>query len=188
MATRIVLVSLILSLLVACNKKEDDINPGKDFTGTLTLEYSRTFPTFQSFVTIVVDINRTGEVTLSQISPVNYVGESEKLIEGDRLKLREEGIITVSSLAGEWVKKGGKENLSVSLSCLIEGRQILWSYEQFRWLMISETPFTHENPVACPLLFRIENAVMDEALCGSNCCDSWGNACFRWRLVLSPVI
>jgi len=186
MATRILLVSLFLSLLVACDKKEDDINPGKNYTGTLTLEYSRTFPTFQSFITVDVEINQTGEVILLQPSSVNYSGESEKMIEGDRIKLREEGSISVTSTQGEWIKKDGKEFLSVDLSCLLDGRQILWAYDGYNWMKVSETPFTHENPVECPMLFRIENAVMAEAICGASCCDTWGNTCFRWRLVLTP--
>lgn len=187
MATRVLLVSLFLSLLVACNKKEDDINPGKNYTGTLTLEYSRTFPTFQSFISLDVEIDHTGEVILLQPSTVNYSGETEKLIEGDRIKLREEGNITIASPQGEWMKKDGKEFLSVDLSCQLAGRQILWAYDGLQWLKVSETPFNHEIPVECPMLFRIENAVMAEAVCGSSCCDTWGNTCFRWRLVLTAA-
>jgi hypothetical protein len=187
MATRILLVSLFLSLLVACDKKEDDMNPGKNYTGTLTLEYSRTFPTFKSFITLDVEINQAGEVILLQPSPVNYSGESEKMLEGNRIKLREEGSITVTSPLGEWMKRNGKDYLSVDLTSQLTGRQILWAYDGYNWMKVSETPFTHDNPVECPMLFRIENAVMAEAICGATCCDNWGNACFRWRLVLNAA-
>lgn len=188
MATRILLVSLFLSLLVACDKKEDDINPGKDYTGDLTLTYSRTFPTLQSIVGIDIEISKSGEVTFSSPQPITYDGISEKMIEGDRIKIREQGSITVASLSGQWVEVDGNEYLEVNLSCTLEGTQTVWAYEEYQWLKVSETPFTHENPVDCPMLFRVDNAVLSEAVCGANCCDVWGNTCFRWRLLLTPKI
>jgi len=186
MAARFLLVSLFLSLLVACDKKEDDPNPGKDYTGLLSLSYSRTFPTFQSNVDINLEISQNGEVKLVDPNTVLFDGLSEKMISGERTKIREKGEISITTLSGDCINMGGKSYLRVNLSCLIEGVQTVWSYEGFQWTQKSETPFAVENPVETPMLFRIENAEMSEAVCGANCSDCWGNTCFRWRLVLTP--
>lgn len=186
MATRILLVSLFLSLLVACDKKEDDINPGQDYTGTLTLNYSRTFPTFQTGIDIELAISENGEVTFSEPKQVNYLGESQKMMDGERIKIREQGIVNVSSLSGGCTTIDNKEYLMVNLSCLLDGTQTVWKYTDFQWIKMSDMPYLLENPVESPMLFRIENAVMSEAICGGNCTDCWGNSCFRWHLVLNP--
>jgi len=186
MARRILLVSLFLCLLVACNKKEDDINPGQDYSGTLTLDYSRTFPTLDAKVIIPVEIAENGTVTFTNPQQTVFVGESQKMIEGERIKVREEGTISVSAPSGVSAITDGKEYLEVNLSFLLEGTQYVWKYEDSQWLKMSEQPFLMENPVESPLHFRIENAVLSEAVCGCTHNDCWGNLCFRWHLVLSP--
>lgn len=186
MATRIVLVSLFLSLLVACDKKEDDINPGKDYSGALTLTYSRSFPTFRSLITIGVDINANGEVTMSNPPQVEYDGLAQKMVEGERLKIREQGNISITSITGKWIKAEGKEYLDVSLQCQLNGTQTIWRYDLNQWVLETETPYTLCNPINCPMRFRIESALMSEAVCGGSCSDCWGYNCFRWNLVLTP--
>ncbi|MFH1120608.1 MAG: hypothetical protein V1775_12365 [Bacteroidota bacterium] len=188
MATRILLVSLFLCLLTACDKKEDDNNPGKDYTGILSLTYSRSFPTFQAVVLIDAEIVANGNVTLSNPQQVEFDGLSEKMIEGERFKIREQGTINITSISGKWTKVDGKEYLEVNLLCLLEGIQTVWSYEEYQWIKTSEISYTQENPVASPMCFRIQSAVMSEAVCGGSCCDCWGNSCFRWRLELKEGV
>lgn len=188
MATRILLVSLFLSLLFACDKKEDDMNPGKDYTGSLTLDYSRSFPTFKSGTSIAIDISANGSVTLTEPQQVSFAGESQKIIKGDRIKIREEGTITITSLSGKWVIKEGHATLEVNLSCLLNGTQTTWTYNGLDWIQLSQMPYTLENPVECPMYFRVDNAVIAEAVCGGSCNDCWGSSCFRWQLTLTPDI
>ena len=186
MATRFLLVSLFLSLLVACDKKEDDNTPGKDYTGVLTLTYSRSFPTYQAMVTIGVDINANGEVILTNPQLVEYDGLAQKMIEGERYKIREQGNISTTSVTGKWIKADGEEYLDVSLQCQLTGIQTVWFYDLNQWVKETETPYTLNNPVECPMRFRIESALMSEAVCGGTCDDCWGHNCFRWHLVLTP--
>jgi hypothetical protein len=185
MATRIVLVSLLLSLLMACDKKEDDNNPGKDYTGTLSLTYSRSFPTFEAEVSIDADIAADGTVTLTNPQQVAYDGVAEKLIEGERIKIREQGEIIISSLSGYWIRRDGRDYLEVTMDCRLEGTQTVTSFEGYRWVTVSEQPYTLDNPVGCPMAFRIQSALMAEAVCGASCNDCWGYSCFRWRLKLT---
>ncbi|HOP13942.1 MAG TPA: hypothetical protein PLH09_08200 [Lentimicrobium sp.] len=187
MARIILLVSLFLSLLTACDKKEDDMNPGKDYTGLLTLEYTRTFPTFQSVVSTQVDISSSGTVVFKQPPVTAFKGESEKMIENDRIRIREEGSISISMLSGKWDKMDGKEYLLVNLTCQLDGLRNVWEWDEYRWIQLSEVPYSLENPLACPMSFRIDNALMSEAVCGGSLTDNWGINCFRWRLVLVPV-
>jgi hypothetical protein len=184
MATRILLVSLFLCLLTACDKKEDDNNPGKDYTGKLTLTFSRSFPTYQAVVPVEVLIAANGSVTLTPPAPIAYTGIAEKMLEGKRIKISEEGVVNISGLSGNYVRKDGKDFLEVNITCTLDGVQTVWTYDGICWTSPGETPYTLANPVQCPMCFRIGSALMSEAVCGANCCDAWGNACFRWRLVL----
>ncbi|MBK6344976.1 MAG: hypothetical protein IPN08_01610 [Bacteroidales bacterium] len=186
MATRIVLVSLLLSLLMACDKKEDDNNPGKDYTGTLSLTYSRSFPTFEAAVSIDADIAANGDVILGNPQQVPYDGVSEKLIEGERIKIREQGDIVITSLSGKWSRSDGKDYLTVTIDYRLEGLLTVSSFDEYQWITLSRQPYTLENPVGNPMVFRIQSALMAEAVCGATCSDCWGYSCFRWRLKLTP--
>ena len=111
MKARILLVSLILSLLVACDKKEDDINPGQDYTGTLTLDYSRSFPTFTTTLSVPVEISSNGQAVIALPAPHKFMGESDKMIDGERIKIREVGVITISDITSVWKQKDGHKYL-----------------------------------------------------------------------------
>lgn len=149
-ATRIVLVSLLLSLLMACDKKEDDNNPGKDYTGTLSLTYSRSFPTFEAAVSIDADIAANGDVILGNPQQVPYDGVSEKLIEGERIKIREQGEIVITSLSGKWSRSDGKDYLTVTIDYRLEGLLTVSSFDEYQWITLSRQPYTLENPVETP--------------------------------------
>jgi len=186
MARIILLVSLFLSLLTACDKKEDDINPGKDYTGTLTLEYTRTFPSFQKLAITGVNVSGSGQVSITPVNPVPFYGESEKMIGDDRIRIREEGEIVITSPEGLWLMVDGKENLRVDLGCTVTGSQKVWKWTYNNWQLLSEIPLDVANPVQMPMYFRIDNALLSEAVCGSSVTDPWGICCFRWKLVLTP--
>lgn len=187
MAARILLVSLFLSLLVACDKKEDDITPGRDYKGSLTLEYSRCFPTINQPVVIGLEVNQAGTVTFVAPQSTQYTAEADKMIEEDRIRIKEEGTITITSLTGKWVDVDGKAYLQVSLSCYIDGTHTVWRHDGVQWQQIEQTQFNLENPAQQPMLFRIENAERDGSVCGATTSDKWSPICFRWKLLARPV-
>lgn len=187
MTTRIVLVSLLLSLLVACDKKEDDINPGRNYTGTLTFDYSRSFPTFTSTLSLPVEILASGQAEIVQPMPYEFQGESDKMIQGKRIKIRENGTIIISDIFPVWKDENGRKYLEVGLSFKLEGHQTVWEWDNYYWKQTSEGPYTLQNPVECPMVFRIDNALLSESVCASHCEDCWGYNNFRWRLQLHEV-
>ena len=184
MATRILLVSLFLSLLVACDKKEDDINPGQDYSGTLTLDYSRSFPTFTSTFSVPVEISSTGQAIIALPVPHKFQGVSDKMIEGERIKIMEEGVITISDIDPVWKHHDGHQYLEVSLSFALEGKQTVWKWNIYYWEQTAEESYAIQDPVECPMKFRIDNAILSESVCASGCDDCWGHNNFRWRLRL----
>jgi len=187
MATRILLVSLFLSLLVACDKKEDVINPGQDYSGNLTLTYSRTFPTFDALAGMNVNISKSGDVTLSTPQPVGFDATSEKMIDGLRTRVREYGVITIHAATGSCVNLEGRQYVDIVLTCSLEGWRQLCTCSNGNWSAAPETPLTGDHPVSSPMRFSLGNAVMDEAVCGGTCSDALGNTCFMWRLKLTPA-
>lgn len=184
MATRVLLVSLFLSLLVACDKKEDDINPGQSYTGKLALEYVRSFPTFTTSLGIPVEINSAGEVFLPSPQPLTFSGQSDKMIEGERIRISEDGEIVISNLSAKFIKDEGKEYLDVTLSFHISGNQQVWKWNEYFWKQLSAGPYEISDPVSCPMRFRIDNALLSESVCAARCSDCWGHNNFRWRLTL----
>lgn len=184
MATRILLVSLFLSLLVACDKKEDDINPGRDYTGTLTLDYSRSFPTFTTTLSVPVEISASGQVVIAQPGLHEFQGVSDKMIRGERIRINEEGVITISDINPVWKQKDGHQYLEVSLSFVLEGKQTVCKWNNYYWEQTTEAQYAIHDPVKCPMLFRIDNALLSESVCASRCEDCWGHNNFKWRLQL----
>lgn len=184
MKARILLVSLILSLLVACNKKEDDINPGRDYTGTLSLDYSRSFPTFTTTLSVPVEISSNGQAVIALPAPHKFMGESDKMIHGERIKIREVGVITISDITSVWKQKDGHKYLEVNLSFALEGQQNVWKWNINYWEQTAEESYEIQDPVECPMTFRIDNALLSEAVCASRCDDCWGHNKFSWRLQL----
>ena len=184
MKTRIVLVSLLLALLVACDKKEDDKDTGQNYTGTLTLDYARTFPAFTTTLSVPVEISATGQVFISQPLPHEFSGESDKMIDGERIKIREEGVIVISDIAPAMMQKSGSNYLEVAFSLMLQGEQTVWKWATYCWEQTDKGPYILPNSGECLLLFRIDNALLSESVCTSRCEDCWGRNNFRWRLQL----
>ena len=187
MSARVLLVSLSLFLLMACDKKEDDTPSGKSYSGRLTFVLSRTFPTLHAETAVDVSIDADGNVGFSQPEAVYFEAVSEKIMDGDRIKLTETGVIQVSAISGNLKSVNGKDYLVVALNMNIDGNLTHWDYRYPDWICAGDDPYTVSDPVSCPLMFRMENALMDEALCGHSCCNNWGNTCYRWKLVLQPA-
>ena len=184
MKARILLVSLFLSLLIACDKKEDDIKPGQDYSGTLTLDYSRSFPTFTTTLSVPVEISSSGQAVIAQPVPLEFQGESDKMIRGERIKIREEGVITISDIAPVWKNQDGQKYLEVSLSLVLEGNQTVWRWNNYYWEQTADESYAIQDPVECPMTFRIDNALLSESVCAARCEDCWGHNNFKWRLRL----
>ncbi|GAB1404640.1 MAG: hypothetical protein PHX54_05255 [Lentimicrobiaceae bacterium] len=184
MTTRIVLVSLFLSLLFACQKKEDDMVPGQNYKGTLTLDYSRNFPAFTSTLSLPVEVSAEGQVFVSAPLPCAFTGESDKFIGDERIKIREEGTILIPHITASWNQKGNKQYLEVSLLVSIEGERSVWKWMHHKWQETEYAPFVLQNQSDAPMIFRLDNALLSEAVCINGCNDCWGQNNFRWQLRL----
>jgi len=69
----------------------------------------------------------------------------------------------------------------------MEGEQTVWKWATYYWEQTEQRPYLLQNPVECPMVFRIDNALLSEAVCTSRCEDCWGRNNFRWRLQLHEV-
>jgi hypothetical protein len=176
-------MAVLLTLCVpACRSA-----PSIDYTGVLTLTYARTFPAFTATVAIDVDVYRSGDVLFSQPEQVAYAGESQR--DGE-IKLKEAGTITITSLAGAWVLRGGVEYLEVTCATLIDGTQTVWGWDDdMGWVQVAEIPFTVEDPAKPPLRFDSAAATIGSgATIGvTNAAAFGGTQTFQWTLVLLPL-
>lgn len=162
MKTLPILLTLLIIVLVSC-KKEEDPKPDANYIGLLTLEYSRTFPEFTAMVIMEVEIDKSGEVYISQPDQANYdSGEDEIVIEDSKIKQQETGTITITSLSGTYKEIDGDGFLSVHASTLIDGTQTTWGWDDdLGWVLPIEVPFSLEDPIESPMNFNIDDAVIN---------------------------
>ena len=188
MKTLPILLALLIIVLVSC-KKEEDPKPDANYIGLLTLEYSRTFPEFTAIVIMEVEIDKSGEVYISDPDQVDYSGENEMDVEGGKVKMNETGNITITSLAGAYKEISGTGYLSVNASTLIDGTQTTWGWDDdLGWVFPIEVPFTLEDPIESPMNFNIDEAVVPTvgSKLGANIpVPPFGYETFTWTLVLT---
>ncbi len=187
MKTLPILLTLLILVLAASCKKEEDPKPEANYTGILKLEYSRTFPEFTAIVVMEVEIDKSGEIYISEPDQVDYSGESEMDLEGSKIKMNETGNITVTSLSGAYKEISGTGYLSVHASTLIDGTQITWGWDdEYGWIQAAEVPFTLEDPVDSPMNFNIDDAVIGGSQQGASIAvPPFGFETFTWTLILT---
>ena len=181
------IVFVLLVLATSC-KKDEEPKPDVNYVGELRLEYSRTFPEFTATATMDVEIDKSGEIYISDPDQVQYSGQDEMNIEGSLIRQNETGTITITSLNGTYKVIDGKEYLSVHASVLIDGTQTTWSYdEDYGWIQVAEIPFSVEDPVENPLEFNIDDAVIGQVgsqLGATVTAAPFGTITYKWILIL----
>jgi hypothetical protein len=192
MKTIIPCFSILLLLLTTTCRKDEDPRPDANYIGLLKLEYSRTFPEFTAVAVMEVEIDKSGEVYISEPDQVDYSGESEMDLEGGRIKMNETGNITITSLSGAYKEINGMGYLSVNASTLIDGTQTTWGWDDdYGWILVAETPFTLEDPVDSPMNFNIDDAVIvagGSQLGASIAVPPFGYETFTWTLGLNVIL
>ncbi|MFH0974688.1 MAG: hypothetical protein V1874_02775 [Spirochaetota bacterium] len=190
------LIALLSVCMVSCRDSgnrgdtgADTNNPvpitlSNDYTGTLTLEYSRDFPGFSTAVEIDVDVYKSGDVLLSQPDQATYDATEE---EPGQVKIREYGSVTVTSLSGLAVETGGEKYIQISANTLITGVQTVWGWTGSDWYQVMNTPFDIENPIESPMNFNLDDAVWSGASIGKSIPAYGGTQTFKWTLLLSVV-
>jgi hypothetical protein len=180
---------MILAGFAGC-KKDEAPKPDSSYYGALTLTYARTFPEFSITVPLDVEIDKSGDVYISQTDQVLYnSGEDVITIDDSQIKQKETGIITITSLSGTYKEKSGTGYLSVNASTLIEGTQTTWAWDEvLGWVLVGEVPFSVEDPIESPMDFNIDDAVME--LNGSQLGTTiqvppFGSMTFTWTVGLT---
>lgn len=182
---------LLLIAITGCQKENEDPTPDANYTGTLTLEYSRTFPELTASVPIDVQVYKSGDVSITDPAQEAYSGEDiMELGGGARVKLNETGTITITSLNGEWKVIGDQEYLSVNSNTLIDGTQNIWGWDDdYGWILVGDNlPFSVEDPIVPPLNFLISEAMLSGAVLGVTQNTQYGSLVYKWTLRLTPEI
>lgn len=188
---QVILTGLLLLLTIGC-KKDEDPKPDANYTGILKLEYARTFPEFTATATMEVEIDKSGQIYISDPEEVTYSGEDEMELEGSLIKLNETGTITISSISGRYIEIDGHGYLSVNASTSIHGTQQFWGWDdELGWIAVPSTLFSVEDPVASPMNFSIEDAAIagEGAQLGATVPEPpFGFMTYTWTLGLVAVL
>ena len=184
--------TILLIVLVPGCKKEEDPTPEASYIGLLTFDYSRTFPAFSTAVIMEVEIDKSGEVYISDPDQEFYdSGEDILILEGGQIKQQEYGTITITALDGSYREINGEGYLRVNASALLDGIQITWAFdEDLGWVNEIAVSFSLEDPVESPMNFNIGDAVM--AMNGSQLgatvpAPPFGSWTCTWTLGLAVV-
>lgn len=172
--------------MIGCSK--DEPKPNANYTGTLVLEYSRSFPEFTASVAIDIDIFKSGAVIFSDPDQVPYNATDSLIFGNSSVKLNVTGTMTVSSLEGRWKVKNDTEYLSVNAYALVEGTQKAWEWDEIAgWQLIGTEPFSVEDPVEGPLEFKISEALQaNGSVLGTYETSQYGTLIYQWTLKLNP--
>jgi hypothetical protein len=180
-------VFLLFLFAISC-KKEENPKPDSNYVGILTLEYSRSFPEFSTTITMEVEIDKSGEIYISEPDQVEYSGEDEMDLDGSLIRQNETGTITITSLNGAFKEKNGEGYLSVNAHTLIDGIQITWAWDDdLGWIQLIEEPFSLEDPVESPMDFNIDDAVVaaeGSQLGATMVVEPFGTVTYMWTLIL----
>ena len=194
MKTYLLLILLMsLAIITGCKDDEDrDPVPDHNYIGTLQLEYSRTFPELSASVSMTVTLDKSGNVFISQPDQMTYnSGEDIITVDGDQIKQREAGTITIATLSGSYGEFEDEGLLSVNASTLIEGLQITWGWdEDLGWILSGNVPFSVEDPVESPMNFNVDEAAIGSS--GSQIgatvqVPPFGSVTYKWTLSLIPM-
>lgn len=180
-----ILLAVIVLLQLGCQKDKDEIILTNSYIGTLKLQYSRTFPEFSNIITMDVEVDISGEVTISQPSSVTY--DATDSVAGS-YKVREEGSITLSSLSGEVKLINNEECLVINVNTLISGSLTTWGWDdENAWGKPFTLPFVNENPTKNPHNFIISDAVMSVATIGKSVPAVNSEQTYKWTLFLTVI-
>jgi hypothetical protein len=187
------LVFFLMVMASGCQKDNDKPVPGKDYMGTLKLEYSRDTPDFMATTEMDVTMNKDGDVLITEPDQVDYSGVEEVTVDEDLIKVEEIGTVTITSLSGEYKMLGGEEYLSINASTLIDGTIQLWGWdEDLGWVSgyPDPIPFSVDDPVDSPMNFLIDDAVIAGAHIGATIqgVAPFGSQTFKWTLTLSVAL
>lgn len=173
-------------MLVGCHKDTDEIELTTGYLGTLTLEYSRFFPLFSNIVTIDIDIDKSGEVTIDLPGVVSYDAVDEV---AGTVKLREEGSIAVNTLSGKVNFTDDGEFVIIYARTLIIGAMSVWGWDdEIGWIFTQTVPVEVADPVESPMSFSIDESILVGDEIGTTVAGYMGNMTFKWTLLLVPKL
>jgi len=179
-------ICVFFLLLVCCHKDTDEIQLTTGYLGTLTLEYSRTFPPFSNIVTNDIDITKAGIVTIDQPEVANYDATDEV---AETVKLKEKGSVTVSNLKGTIKYTDEDEYVVINAYSLIKGETTVWGWDDdLGWIFPQTIPFEVEDPIENPLNFNIAESTLTGDDIDATVAGYMGNMTFRWSLILVPKL
>ncbi len=184
MFRKFIFVLWLPALLISagCNKNEDILD--FDYTGTLSLVYSRSFPSFDANTTLDVYIAKSGEVTLSTPSPANYDATAE---EPEVVKIREFGSLIVNNPKGKVVIRGDESFVQITTATIVVTNMIVWGWDGTRWIEVASLLFNTSNPVDNPMNFSISDAAWSGSTLGATVPAFNGTMTFAWTLRLTPI-
>jgi hypothetical protein len=182
---KILLMLLSASVLIfsfdGCKKKDDGGDDpsdqeifDKDYTGSLNLYFSNTFPEFESETNIVFSVNKYGDMLFNQ-GTLFYSGTSDN----GQAKLQREGELTIAP-HGETVKNGDEIMFEVDENTVVVETYKMWVWDGQQWIQqVNESITDVWND---GLSFSYLEAIAD----GSVVEVSNANGTVRWTFAMMP--
>jgi hypothetical protein len=178
----LLLSAIVLIIFFDGCKKEDDGEDepsseeifDKNYTGSLNLFFSNSFPQFQSETNIVFTVNKFGDMLFDQ-GTLFYSGTSDN----GQAKLQREGELTIAPY-GKTVKNGDEIMFEVDENTVVVETYKMWVWDGQQWIQqVNESiTDTWNNGLSFSYLEAIADGSVVEV--------SNANGTVRWTFAMMP--
>ncbi len=173
-----VLIVALLSM-PGCGSSNNATGPDPEvldnnYSGTLHLNFSNTFPEFDESTSVSVEVDKYGNMTFGT-GTLDYSGEDDN----GEIKIKRTGTLTIQP-NGEYISETGNEHLAVNENTTVNEHMQTWVWDGSEW-----QPYMDENITATwngGLVFDLDEA----ATIGSVCEITNSQGSIVWTLTLTP--
>jgi hypothetical protein len=163
----------------------------KNYIGTLTLTYTKTFPAFTASTSMNVDVAKSGLITVGSASPASWDADEVKKIDDGQIRQTDSGSLSVTHGSSVTIVRGTDEYVALDVHVTITGEQetFAWDEEHMTWFSMAKVPYTVEDPMSPPLEFDVALSTTPQTgtVLTATAEQAFGSTVtYTWNLMLIP--
>jgi hypothetical protein len=177
---------------------DDDANEetkelSRNYDGTLTLTYSKTYPAFTASTSMGVEVAMSGLVSVGSASPASWDADEVKEIDDGQIRQKDSGSLSITLGSSVTIVRGTDEYVALDVHVTITGEQetFAWDEDHMTWFSVAKVPYSVEDPMSPPLEFDLALATTPNTgtvmtATAPQAFDS--TVTYTWKLVMIPGI
>jgi hypothetical protein len=154
-----ILLLMPIILFCSCDNSENEPQLSNNYTGILSVEYTKGFPSFTSAAKLDVDIRKDGAVTFSGGGDSDEFEAEDILYEDGKpaTKIKMTGTLVFNGAQGEVMIADENEYALIKVSSSLYVQMTVWAWdEDLGWMQVIDVPQTQEDKYSDgPLQFSL---------------------------------